>query len=110
MTRGRFVSDWSLGRPAILGREHDRLGDRIRAVGELHAHRAGQLACGLELSDRVAGAGQRGERTVGAIGVGLHQAARPGVVAAGRDKEAGRLRGVGRQRPDVRPEHRANKN
>ena len=80
-----LIGDRRLGRAAVERFEHQRFREGIGSVGDVHGHRLGQRAFGLQRPDRVPCSAQRGQRFLGR--------ARVGVIAAGGNMEIGGRRG-----------------
>ena len=89
-SRRAFVADRTRLRAAVLRCEHKRLGNRIDTVGHDHADGFVQRACRFPLADDVAGSGERGDRAVGPVGVGLTGLPGPGVVSGRGDVDRSR--------------------
>jgi len=98
----RLVADRARGRAAVVWRQHERFLHRVLAFGHQNLYRFAERPLGLEFADGIARSGQRGQRAVGPIRVGLRQPARPGVVA----RRGHVQRGGGRRTPRGEDDHR----
>jgi len=92
--RSRLVADRAGLRTAVGRRQYQRFGHHVLAVSDQHPHRFGQRPPALQLADRLARPGQRGQRAVGPVGGGGGEPPRPGVVALGRHVQRRGVQGI----------------